>query len=156
MSILQLNLGTYPNDGQGDDLRTAFQKTIDNFEYLDLVKIEDGENLGTSQLNTHGVYASKEDTTLLFKSIKQGDNVTITSDGNTITIRPKDSINAVEEDPDPKLGGDLNTAGYDIYSLDAPLNIYVANEGLTLFNLDTETGDYLTLGLNGLSILGGN
>ena len=114
MSILQLNLGTYPNDGQGDDLRTAFQKTIDNFNYLDLVKIEDGRNLGTSQPDTHGIYAGTEDTTLLFKSIKQGDNVTITSDGNVITIRPKDSINSVEEDESPTLGGDLDINGNNI------------------------------------------
>jgi hypothetical protein len=114
MSILQLNLGTYPNDGQGDDLRTAFQKTIDNFDYLDLVKVEDGENLGTSQLNTHGVYADKEGNTLQFRSIKQGDNVTITSDGNVITIRPKDSINALEEDLLPKLGGNLDLDNNDI------------------------------------------
>jgi hypothetical protein len=114
MSILQLNLGTYPNDGQGDDLRTAFQKTIDNFDYLDLVKVEDGENLGLSQPNTHGVYAGKDGVTLQFKSIKQGDNITITSDGNTITIRPKDSINAVEEDSSPTLGGDLDINGNNI------------------------------------------
>jgi len=114
MSILQLNLGTYPNDGQGDDLRTAFEKTKSNFDYLDSVKIEDGENLGTLQPNTHGVYAGKEGVKLQFKSIKQGDNVLITSDGNVITIRPKDSINAVEEDPNPKLGGDLDINGNDI------------------------------------------
>jgi hypothetical protein len=114
MSILQLNLGTYPNDGQGDDLRTAFQKTIDNFDYLDSVKIEDGENLGLSQPNTHGVYANKAGPILQFKSIKQGDNVTITSDGNVITIRPKDSINSVEEDASPTLSGDLNINGNNI------------------------------------------
>lgn len=117
MSILQLNLGTYPNDGQGDDLRTAFQKTIDNFNYLDLVKIEDGRNLGTLQPDTHGIYAGKEDTTLLFKSIKQGDNVTITSDGDVITIRPKDSINSVEEDESPVLGGDLDINGNNIVGI---------------------------------------
>jgi len=132
MSISPLNLGTHPNDGQGDDLRTAFEKTKSNFDYLDSVKVEDGENLGTSQLDTHGVYAGKDGVTLQFKSIKQGDNVTLTSDGNVITIRPKDSINAVEEDLNPKLGGNLNTDGYDIYSLDSPLNIYVENDDLTL------------------------
>jgi hypothetical protein len=132
MSISPLNLGTHPNDGQGDDLRTAFEKTKSNFDYLDSVKVEDGENLGTSQLDTHGVYAGKDGVTLQFKSIKQGDNVTLTSDGNVITIRPKDSINAVEEDLNPKLGGNLNTDGYDIYSLDSPLNIYVENDNLTL------------------------
>jgi hypothetical protein len=134
MSISPLNLGIHPNDGQGDDLRTAFEKTKNNFDYLDSVKIETGENLGTLQPNTHGVYAGKEGVKLKFKSIKQGDNVLITSDDddNVITIRPKDSINAVEEDLNPKLGGNLNTDGYDIYSLDSPLNIYVENDDLTL------------------------
>jgi hypothetical protein len=132
MSISPLNLGIHPNDGQGDDLRTAFEKTKNNFDYLDSVKIETGENLGTLQPDTHGVYAGKEGVKLQFKSIKQGDNVTITSDGNVIIIRPKDSINAVEEDLNPKLGGNLNTDGYDIYSLDSPLNIYVENDDLTL------------------------
>jgi hypothetical protein len=83
-------------------------------KYLDLVKVEDGENLGISQLNTHGVYANKIGTTLQFKSIKQGDNVTITSDGNVITIRPKDSINSLEEDTLPKLGGNLDLDDNDI------------------------------------------
>ena len=46
MPIQTVNLGTYANDGTGDDLRTAFTKVIDNFDYLDLIKVEDGENLG--------------------------------------------------------------------------------------------------------------
>ena len=31
MAIQLINLGTYANDGTGDDLRTAFEKTKDNF-----------------------------------------------------------------------------------------------------------------------------
>jgi len=114
MSISPLNLGIHPNDGQGDDLRTAFEKTKNNFDYLDSVKIETGENLGTLQPNTHGVYAGKEGVKLQFKSIKQGDNVIITSDDDVITIRPKDSINSVEEDTTPRLGGDLDINGNNI------------------------------------------
>lgn len=156
MSIQTVNLGTYANDGTGDDLRSAFEKVIGNFDYLDIVKVEDGENLGLTQPNTHGVYAGVDGVTLQFKSIKQGDNVTITSDGSTITIRPKDSINAVEEDPNPKLGGDLDTNGYAIFSQDLPLEIYAINNTLSLYSYNADTGDYTTLGLNGLNIVGNN
>jgi hypothetical protein len=156
MSIQTVNLGTYANDGTGDDLRAAFEKVIGNFDYLDIVKIEDGENLGLTQPNTHGVYAGVDGTTLQFKSIKQGDNVAITSNGSTITIRPKDSINAVEEDPNPKLGGDLNTAGYDIFSQDLPLEIRVENNYLNIINYNTDTGDYMPLALNALTLTGNN
>ncbi len=156
MSIQTVNLGTYANDGTGDDLRTAFEKVVGNFDYLDLIKAEDGENLGTAIPNTHGVYAGVDGVTLQFKSIKQGDNITITSDGNTITLRPKDSINAVEEDPNPKLGGDLNTGGFDIYSEGLPLNLYVKDNNLNIYNYDTSTGDYLPLALNALNIIGNN
>jgi hypothetical protein len=31
MPIQTINLGAYPNDGTGDDLRTAFKKINDNF-----------------------------------------------------------------------------------------------------------------------------
>lgn len=156
MGIETVNLGTYANDGTGDDLRTAFEKVIGNFDYLDLIKVEEGENLGLNQPNTHGVYAGVDGVTLQFKSIKQGDNVVITHDGSTITIRPKDSINAVEEDPNPKLGGNLDTAGYNIFSEDLPLDIYVHNNLLSLYNYNTDTGDFLPLSLNGLQLLGNN
>lgn len=156
MSIQTVNLGTYANDGTGDDLRTAFEKVINNFDYLDLTKVEDGENLGTAIPNTYGIYAGVDGSTLQFKSIKQGDNITITSDGNTITLRPVDSINALEEDANPKLGGDLNTGGFDITSDGLPLSIYVKDNYLNLYNYDTLTGDYLPLTINALTVLGNN
>lgn len=156
MSIQTVNLGTYANDGTGDDLRTAFIKVIDNFDYLDVTKVEEGENLGTAIPNTYGVYAGVSGPTLQFKSIKQGDNITITSDGNTITLRPKDSINAVKEDTNPELGGDLNTGGFDITSDGLPLSIYVKDNYLNLYNYETLTGDYLPLTINALTVLGNN
>ena len=33
MAIQNINLGTYANDGTGDDLRSAFTKVNDNFDY---------------------------------------------------------------------------------------------------------------------------
>ena len=66
-----IDVGLNANDGTGDDLRTAFEKVINNFDYLDIVKVEDGENLGTAIPNTHGVYAGVDGVTLQFKSIKR-------------------------------------------------------------------------------------
>ena len=34
MAIQTINIGTNPNDGTGDDLRTAFDKVNDNFAEL--------------------------------------------------------------------------------------------------------------------------
>jgi len=34
MAIQTINIGQNANDGTGDDLRTAFDKVNDNFDYL--------------------------------------------------------------------------------------------------------------------------
>ena len=84
MSLQQINLGTVANDGTGDDLRTAFQKIISNFNQLDARTPEATTvvNLGAGQ----GVFASKVADELRFKSIVGGQNVTLAADGQTITI----------------------------------------------------------------------
>jgi hypothetical protein len=33
-TFLAINIGTSPNDGTGDDLRTAFSKVNDNFQWM--------------------------------------------------------------------------------------------------------------------------
>jgi hypothetical protein len=84
MSLQQINLGTVANDGTGDDLRTAFQKIISNFNQLDARTPEatTAVNLGNGQ----GVFASKVNDELRFKSIVGGQNVTLTATGQTITV----------------------------------------------------------------------
>ena len=48
MAIQNINLGTYANDGTGDDLRTAFQKVNNNFaELVSTSGIATGSNLGS-------------------------------------------------------------------------------------------------------------
>jgi hypothetical protein len=42
-SISNVNVGTYPNDGQGDSLRTAFVKVNENFNI---------QNVGNYKLST--------------------------------------------------------------------------------------------------------
>ena len=44
MAIQTINLGTYSNDGTGDDLRTAFEKVKANF--IELYSISGGANVG--------------------------------------------------------------------------------------------------------------
>ena len=44
MAIQNINLGTYSNDGTGDDLRTAFEKVKANF--IELYSISGGANVG--------------------------------------------------------------------------------------------------------------
>jgi len=46
MAIQNINLGTYSNDGTGDDLRTAFEKVKANF--IELYSISGGANIGAS------------------------------------------------------------------------------------------------------------
>lgn len=84
MPLQQINLGSVANDGTGDDIRTAFQKIITNFNQLDARTPEDTTvvNLGAGQ----GVFAAKAVNELRFKSIVGGQNVTLAADGQTITI----------------------------------------------------------------------
>jgi len=48
MAIQNINLGTYANDGTGDDLRSAFTKVNDNFDYIDTFAVISGTNRSTS------------------------------------------------------------------------------------------------------------
>jgi hypothetical protein len=84
MSLQQINLGAVANDGTGDDIRTAFQKIISNFNQLDARTPEatTAVNLGNGQ----GVFASKSNDELRFKTIVGGQNVTLTATGETITV----------------------------------------------------------------------
>ena len=82
MAIQNINLGTYANDGTGDDLRAAFTKVNDNFDYLnDLVAIS-GTNLGAGA----PVFVSKSGNNLQFRSIAAGSNLTVGYNGTTITL----------------------------------------------------------------------
>lgn len=110
MAIQLINLGTYANDGTGDDLRTAFEKTKDNFTELDLTRVISADNLGSGA----PVFKEKIANNLKLRSIKNSLNITVTYTDNEISIATPDSINAVEEDPNPRLGGNLNLNGNQI------------------------------------------
>ena len=84
MAIKTINLGSVANDGTGDDLREAFEKVIFNFNDLDGRTPEATTviNLGSGE----GLYASKNDAELQFKSLVAGNNVTLTSDATSLTV----------------------------------------------------------------------
>ena len=108
-SLQTINIGTYANDGTGDDLRTAFEKVNSNFAslYSDLL-VNNAANIGTGS----GIYAGRNDTVLQFKSLVAGNGVTLTSDASTVTINA--GITKVQDDTTPKLGGDLDINGHNI------------------------------------------
>lgn len=105
-----INIGTYANDGTGDDLRTAFEKVNANFSLLNSeLGITSAENLGSVGF---GLYSGKVDNVLQFKKLTGSGGVTITSpDANTVNIS---ALSSVQGDTNPSLGGNLNLNGHII------------------------------------------
>ena len=82
MAIQNINLGTYANDGTGDDLRSAFTKVNDNFDYIDTFAVISGTNLGAGA----PVFKTANGGASQFRTIAAGTNLTVSYDGNVITL----------------------------------------------------------------------
>ena len=104
MAITRINVGTLANDGTGDDLRQAFVKVNNNFDELDLRVIPQNtaSNLGSGQ----GVFYTKENNNLNFRSLTAGDGINLTGDATQITITNNASL-TISTDGDNLV---LNTA----------------------------------------------
>ena len=124
MPIQTINIGNYANDGLGDDLRTAFEKVNANFNLLNTTDTTAAANVGTGT----GVFAQKSGTTLQFKSLKGGSNVTLSSDGTSITINGSGNLSS---ETSPSLGGNLNLNGNNI--------IGGGNIEATIYGIDIRT-----------------
>ncbi len=85
MSLEQINIGTFANDGTGDDLREAFRKVNLNFIDLDL---RDDESTTATNIGTigEGIFAKKNNYELQFKKLVGGFDTTLTSSEDKITI----------------------------------------------------------------------
>lgn len=120
MSIQTINLGTYANDGKGDDLRTAFTKVNANFA---LLNSEAGVNNATNIGNGVGLFKDKTASYVLeFKSLISADSsVAITSDDTTVNLQSNTSI---QKDLTPQLGGNLNLNNHYIYNGDNRTTVY--------------------------------
>ena len=104
-----INIGTYPNDGLGDDLRTAFKKVNENFTLINSeLGVTNAANLGIAG---EGVFAGKTDNELQFKKITGSGGVTVTSTSSTVNI---DALSSIQGDLNPTLGADLVLNGHNI------------------------------------------
>ena len=122
MTIQEINLGNYANDGTGDDLRTAFEKVNSNFSVISsTVNIINGTNLGGGT----EIFAQKNLANLEFKTLTSTDNsVTITHDDTTVNLKSTPNI---VEDTSPQLGGNLDLQNYYIYHGDVQTSVYGIN-----------------------------
>lgn len=84
MTIQNINIGQFANDGTGDDIREAFRKINENFDELDLREPESttASNLGTGT----GIFSSKVGDDLQFKTLSAGDKISITEVSNRVQI----------------------------------------------------------------------
>ena len=121
MTQLQtINLGSYPNDGTGDDLRTAFTKVNTNFNTLFTEgAIVNGTNLGSGT----SIFADKNNTNLNleFKTLTSDPTIVITHDNNTVRLS---SVTKLQYDAQPTLGANLNLNQHSIYGGDTQTSIY--------------------------------
>jgi hypothetical protein len=128
MPIQQIKIGAYPNDGTGDDLRTAFKKINDNFsEVATSVAIGNATNLGAGV----GLFAQRNIANLEFKSLTStAGTVAITQTATTVNLN---AIAKLETDLAPKLGANLNLNGYDM-SGDGSINANVWGANVNIIN----------------------
>jgi hypothetical protein len=134
MAIQTINLGTFANDGTGDDLRIAFEKVNNNFSEIDNSVVVNGQNLGSGT----AIFAGKSANAglgenLTFKSLIGGQNITLSSASDSITINAATLITQVADDQSPQLGGDLDLNNFAIVNYSSP-------------------GVYGTIQLNGLRV----
>jgi hypothetical protein len=114
MAIQNINLGTYANDGTGDNLRTAFEKVNNNFTQLNSFTIIGGQSLGAGAPVFASETSAEGGSVLNFRSIVNGGNIAVSWDGNTITLATPNSINSLQQDSNPQLGNNLNLNSHNI------------------------------------------
>jgi len=91
MALEIINIGQTVNDGTGDDLRSAFEKVIKNFQYLEdiIPRPTVAENVGVSG---QGIFKEKLNNTLYFKSLVGSDNIEIQTTDNNILISTTEGL----------------------------------------------------------------
>lgn len=133
LQVNLVNLGSYPNDGTGDDLRSAFVKTNQNFQSIEENVVLNAANLGSGT----PLFLDKNGNTLRFRSISSANaNMSISYDSNNITLSVVDSINRLVEDPNPTLAGVLVLNGNNIEGFG---NIDITGD----ITADTITGNFI-------------
>ena len=110
-TLQTINLGSYANDGTGDDLRTAFEKVNINFGLLFAeASVNTAINLGSGA----GIFAQKNPGTvnLEFKTLTSTDaSVHIDQLPTTVNLTARTKL---LNDPLPKLAATLDLNGHNI------------------------------------------
>jgi len=83
MAIQRINIGRAANDGTGDDLREAFIKVNANFQDLDAIALQTGNNLGSSGAR---VFKEQVENIMNFRRLVAGSNIVLTELDNTIVV----------------------------------------------------------------------
>ncbi len=121
MTLQAINIGSYANDGTGDDLRTAFEKVNANFATLGTSgPVLNGTNLGSGE----EIFAQRNatDPNLEFKTlVSSDDTVEITSTSTEVNLIARAKL---ENDLVPKLGANLNLDQYYIYHGDVQTTVF--------------------------------
>lgn len=132
MSLLEINIGTFANDGTGDDLREAFNKVNLNFQELDL---RDDESTTATNLGVigEGIFAQKLNYDLQFKKLVAGKDISLSSTDERIIITANGGVKSL------LLGSD---AGTTLLQEVANLNIYGGNNIQTSLVNNTLTIDF--------------
>jgi len=159
MALQTINVGLVPNDGTGDDLRTAFSKINANFDELELQggQANTIHNVGTGI----GIYKEKIGVDLRLKSLVAGSGVTLTNNPNEILIDNNRNV---------LVRVNANTGSLIASTVDQAINIVggtgistaIVGNTLTItgsnYNIETDTSPKLggDLDLNGFNIIGGS
>ena len=106
---LPVQLGQYPNDGTGDDLRTAFTRVNNSFGQI----INDGAVTNAANVGSGtGIFSTRSGNIIDLKSLTStGNTVTITNTANTVNL---ESVTVLQHDSAPTLGANLSLNGHNI------------------------------------------
>jgi hypothetical protein len=94
MTVRYINIGNVANDGTGDDLREAFDKVNQTFEYLDS-KVEESTSARNLTEDGFPVFSGINEYELQFKTIVEGNNIVIVPSNETIQINASIGLETV-------------------------------------------------------------
>lgn len=94
MSLQEIKIGNFANDGTGDDLREAFRKVNLNFQELDLRNDESttAVNLGTAGV---GVFSRRAGYELQFKKLVAGRDITLSDEEDRILVEANGGVKSL-------------------------------------------------------------
>ena len=108
--IQTINIGNLVNDGLGDDLRTAFQKVNANFADLNDELTLTLSSVGNGEI----VYKEKSNSSLVFKSLRGGTGIQVSTISDTLVVANTRSVPFEKIDTD---SGSILSASYQNITL---------------------------------------